>query len=641
MLPIDVIAYWELTKIPLTTPIIFNNLCWICGGFHTTTTEFRDYNQTRFTTSNIRTVSIIFINLLIIHLDLTHFLPWNITIITTQTKNSTEQFSVFGSQHIHSQLHTLLGDIQTIITTMNSTNNNNNTKPDSTTDIEMKDKSSNTKTNKNDNFTAPEAEDTFPTPKKKQQHKQIIQPCGERPQNEITLHLSAVIDAETCNITETEVQIANALVALDRDFQILPFSNKDLNPLTPHQKISPNKEVLDEYFHKPTIKHHQKLSTLHIVFQVKARDTIMQWRQNSHFQKWLKTNKIWIRQTVITESRVTNIGWFQNLHPDSTNLQIVHDIFQTLLQERGYNFQFEMEKANVFQPRDNNQPNVSTRALKLVTATKDIAVATEAFFTLFEAGFNESYKHNLLKKVNFIPYGRHINISREHRVQAIITHNKFLQNTALFFINNLRDITGWIKYMDKKSKEQKGTFQAYMIKVLEVINLAPANGANCWVVTCDRELLEDTEQEFDLFMEDITTYMGDAAVGNVIGIKKGNKWELRTRELSRIKFQDSNINYLKKIGMYLDKVTEKSPYPMNNKQSKNTQFVYTPKTNNKAWSKHLFPENKTTPKKQPPQTTQIPSQTANMNPTLAPPMMTHQALLNHQHGRQNLRTINK
>ena len=172
--------------------------------------------------------------------------------------------------------------------------------------------------------------------------------------------------------------------------------------------------------------------------------------------------------------------------------------------------------------------------------------------------------------------------------------------------------------MDDNSKEQQGTFQAYMIKVLEVLNLAPANGANRWVVTCKRELLEDTELEFDLFMEDITTYMGDEAVGNAIGIKKGNKWELPTRELSRVKFQDSNINYLKKIGMYSDKVTEKSSYPMNNKRSKNTQFVYTPKTNNKAWSKHLFPETKTTPKKQPPQSTQLPSQTANMNPTLAP-----------------------
>ena len=128
------------------------------------------------------------------------------------------------------------------------------------------------------------------------------------------------------------------MVALDRDFKILPFNNTKLNPLTQHQKISANKEVLDEYFHKPTLKHHQKLLTLHMVFSVKARDTIIQWRQNSHFQSWLKNNKVWIRQTIITESRVTNIGWFQNLHPDSTNFQMVQNIFKDILEDWGYEF---------------------------------------------------------------------------------------------------------------------------------------------------------------------------------------------------------------------------------------------------------------------------------------------------------------
>lgn len=407
-------------------------------------------------------------------------------------------------------------------------------------------------------------------------------------------------------------------MALDRDFQILPFSKTDLNPITQHQKISANKEVLDDYFHKPTIKHHQKLSTLHIIFRVKTRDTIMQWRQNSHFQTWLKPNKIWIRQTVITESRVTNIGWFQNLHPDFTNFQKVQDIFKTLLNEQGYDFQIELEKANVFQPRDNDQPNVSTRAVKLVTATKDIVVATDAFFTLFEAGFDGNYKHNLLQNVNFIPYGRHRNISREHMVQAIITHNKFLQNTALFFINNLRDIKGTCRYMDEKKKEQKGSIRSYIIKVLQAIDIAPTNGANRWVVTCEREYLEETEQEFDLFMEDITTYMGEETVGKSLGVKKGNKWELPARELSRAQFQDSNINYLKKIGMYSDEVTEQKPYPKK-KRNKNTQFVYTPKTNNKAWSKHLFPDQQTHSQKQKLNNNmQTSSQQANMNPTLAP-----------------------
>ena len=67
---------------------------------------------------------------------------------------------------------------------------------------------------------------------------------------------------------------------------------------------------------------------------------------------------------------------------------------------------------------------------------------------------------------------------------------------------------------------------------MEAIDIAPANGANHWAVTCEREYLEDTEKEFDFFMEDITTYMGQNKVGKLIGIKKGDKWELPSRELS-------------------------------------------------------------------------------------------------------------
>lgn len=72
--------------------------------------------------------------------------------------------------------------------------------------------------------------------------------------------------------------------------------------------------------------------------------------------------------------------------------------------------------------------------------------------------------------------------------------------------------------------------------------------------------------------------------------------------------------------MYSENTSQKHTYPMNTKRNKNTQFVYTPKTNNKAWSKHLFPEqHKQSQTQKNPQhsTNQISSRPANMNPTLA------------------------
>ena len=85
--------------------------------------------------------------------------------------------------------------------------------------------------------------------------------------------------------------------------------------------------------------------------------------------------------------------------------------------------------------------------------------------------------------------------------------------------------------MDENKVEKSGSFHSYIIKVMDADDLSRANGKNRWVITCDRDYLEDTENAFDEFMEDITTYMGDDTLGELIGVKIGNTWELPSREI--------------------------------------------------------------------------------------------------------------
>ena len=346
----------------------------------------------------------------------------------------------------------------------NTNNNNKNTKNNNTSTQKTHSEIDNTNTNTNDlniedvnmteedgkdiNDEAPDAEATFSDPDPPNSPTTNILPCGERPQNKITIHLSIKVNPTVCNITETEVNISKAFIALDRDFQILPFNDDSLNPLTQHQKITANKEALDNYFHKRTLKQHKKFSTLHILFRVKSRDNIHKWRQNSHFLNWLKANQVWIRQTVIMESKVTNIGWFQNLHPDTTHFQTLREIFTKELTDHGYDFPFELEIATPFQPKDEEEKMVSTRAVKLVVATKDIAVATEGFLNMFNIGF-AGYRNLFLKNVNFIPYGRNPNITRIERAKVITIHINFLHETGFFFIKNLTTVEEKVQFQGK------------------------------------------------------------------------------------------------------------------------------------------------------------------------------------------------
>ena len=602
----------------------YHSLCQIPGSYHTTQTVSIAFNPIQSTVWNTKKESFISTNLLIFR----PFLHWKTKTIMAPKTNTLEPKLGFGFLPTPSQYHILKDDSPTITTKKNISllgHNrtttiykmiNSNKKPNTPKNKNNKNTNSLTNKNKNNNKkektitttkdnkenndqdtdmkdqheneefnSAPGLEDMFPEPDQPSKTTQIL-PCGERPQIELTLHLSTKVNPNICNITETEVSIANAFVALDRDFQIMPFLDDTLNPLTQHQKITANKDTLDSYFFQPTMKHHKKFSTLHMLFKVKSRDNINQWRKNSHFLNWLKANQVWIRQTVIMESRVTNIGWFQHLHPDSTHFQTLRDIFTVELNDKGYDFAFELAKASPFQPKDEDNQTASTRAIKLVVATKDIEVATEAFITLFSIGF-AGYKQRFLKEVNFIPYGRHPNMTREDRVKAIHIQNSFLNETAFFFIKNLSTIEEKVKYVAGDGTEKKGTFHSYIIREMQAIDISPTNGKNRWVVTCPKDSLQDMETQFDNFMEDISTYMGVDVLGDLIGVKDGVRLDLPTRE-KRHFFQDNQVDYLKKIGMYSDTPAASESYPTQQKR-RNTQFVYTPKSTNKVWSKLLFP----------------------------------------------------
>lgn len=156
---------------------------------------------------------------------------------------------------------------------------------------------------------------------------------------------------------------------------------------------------------------------------------------------------------------------------------------------------------------------------------------------------------------------------------------------------------------------------------MQTIDISKANGQNRWVVTCPRDLLDEKEQQFDAFMEKITSYMGLEVVGELIGVTKGEQMEPPSREITRPLLEDTNIEYLKKIGMYAEKPSP-NQFPLQKRQ--NTQFVYRPKTNSKAWYKVLFPEQSKSSSKSTSTTTQKPQKTqqlntqVNMSPTLAP-----------------------
>ena len=92
-------------------------------------------------------------------------------------------------------------------------NKNNNKKEKTTTNTENKDQDTDMKDqHENEEFnSAPGLEDMFPEPEKHSKTTQIL-PCGERPQIELTLHLSTKVNPNICNITETEVSIANVWI---------------------------------------------------------------------------------------------------------------------------------------------------------------------------------------------------------------------------------------------------------------------------------------------------------------------------------------------------------------------------------------------------------------------------------------------
>ena len=210
------------------------------------------------------------------------------------------------------------------------------------------------------------------------------------------------------------------------------------NPITKALDIQATKEEVTKYFSGMRVLTNSKKIIGYI--KVETKIPFYCTKSDNRVFNWLSKNKVFLRQTTLSQNRHANVGWLLYLHPEYTNQRLaVHDLRSRMTTRK---LEFEVVPHNIVHTtRDNVK--ISTRALKVRTNFND---KDEVIKELMEALKKGPLDPKLVCTSNtgmfkFIPFGK-ATFNTNQMTQLIKKQNTFLHKTHAISVVNMRYLDG-------------------------------------------------------------------------------------------------------------------------------------------------------------------------------------------------------
>lgn len=150
------------------------------------------------------------------------------------------------------------------------------------------------------------------------------------------------------------------LFATDKSIELLNWSNPDENPISDINNLQGTEEITSQYFSGMQVLTKKRKITGFI--KIKNKTPLWKTKRNKRFFQYVDENKVYVRQTTLSENHHANIGWFLFSHPDFTNqANAVKELKQKI---QSSDLEFELVPHRISHIDKDNQ-KISTRALKV------------------------------------------------------------------------------------------------------------------------------------------------------------------------------------------------------------------------------------------------------------------------------------
>ena len=139
-------------------------------------------------------------------------------------------------------------------------------------------------------------------------------------QRQITLTVEMPLKEDQDKATDIALcfkRFAAALLRADSSLEILNWFNPLQNPIKSAGDIACDKATIEQYYAGMRVLHSRR--RVFGTIKVRTTESFKKTKGETQFWTWLHKNKVFVRQTQLSQSRHANLGWLMFSHPEYTN----------------------------------------------------------------------------------------------------------------------------------------------------------------------------------------------------------------------------------------------------------------------------------------------------------------------------------
>ena len=246
-------------------------------------------------------------------------------------------------------------------------------------------------------------------------------------------------------------KLMTILFAVDKKMVLLNWDNPSQNPITKAIDIQPSKEEISHYFSGMRVLSNSKKISWFV--KIESEQPFWITKQDDRLFSWLQKNRVFIRQTTLSQNRHANIGWLLYSHPEYTSQTLAASDLRSRMSTR--KLEFELVPHNIVHITSSDK-KIRTRALKVRSNFNDKDKVYKELMECLSKGTNDP-KLSLMSNTGefkFIPFGNKI-FTNAQITRLMKKQNHFLHNTHGVSVVNLNLIDGVFEEKHKLLNKKK------------------------------------------------------------------------------------------------------------------------------------------------------------------------------------------
>ena len=308
-------------------------------------------------------------------------------------------------------------------------------------------------------------------------------------------------------------RFAAALLRADKSLSILNWFHPLQNPIKNAGDIACDEETIKNYYAGMRILHSRQrvLGTI----KVRTTESFKKTKGETQFWTWLTRNKVWIRQTHLSQSRHANLGWIMYSHPEYTNQALASEDIKNRLEDNTLEIELVPHQLSHTEP---SGMKIMTKALKVRCNYDDREKVLEQLMQAMAKGEGDSKLTTASNSTHFrfIPFNNNP-LTSDQIAKAIKRQNAYLHDTYAISVINIASVSerfpetgeNIVEESTKKSiADYLRTYTSSKSKKLMFSSLEPGRPGQYYFLT-SKTIKDEAEQYVDRLFDSLLLKYGE------------------------------------------------------------------------------------------------------------------------------------